>query len=112
MAHGERVDYETGEVYQWQPPFIQMSRRPGVGGHARQWVNSWRLFAVANGHKIPVPRFLHEAWKLQATPLEVEELLFEKTKLAAHRDSSAERLEAAEKIAISLQAEKARGRNL
>lgn len=32
----ERVDAETGEVYKWQPPFKQMSRRPGIGGQARK----------------------------------------------------------------------------
>lgn len=106
----ERVDPSTGEVYTWQPPFIQMSRRPGIGGHARQWVNSWRLFAVHNGTKMPVPRFLHEAWKKQATAQQQEELLFEKSKLTTLRDTSPERLEAAEKIAISKQKKQAERR--
>lgn len=105
----ERVDPETGEVYQWQPPFIQMSRRPGIGGHARQWPESWRSYAVHDGYKQPVPRFLHEAWKAQATPEQLDQLMFEKSQLALLRDTSETRLIAAEQIAIkhqSLQAER------
>lgn len=100
-AAEERVDPETGEVYQWQPPFIQMSRRPGIGGHARQWASSWRMFAIYDGQKIAVPRFLHEAWKKQATEEEIEKLITEKAQLNStlSRDTSPERLEAAEKIA-------------
>lgn len=100
----EQVDPETGEVYQWQPPFIQMSRQPGIGGKAREWVQSWRLYAIQNGHKMPVPRFLHNAWKAQATNEQLEELLIEKSKLALNRDTTKERLEAAEKIAEARQA--------
>lgn len=103
-AGEERIDYSTGEVYQWQPPFIQMSRRPGIGGEARRFAESWRSFAVFNGVRQPVPRFLHEAWKAQATPEEQEDLLYEKAALAARRDTSQERIEAAEQIAIAIQA--------
>lgn len=74
----ERVDPETGEVYDWQQPFVQMSRKPGIGGEARKWAQSWRSFAIQNGHTVPVPRFLHEAYKKQATPIQLEELEYEK----------------------------------
>ena len=74
----ERVDPETGEVYEWQPPFIQMSRRPGIGGHARQHTASWRSYAINNGVKTAVPRFLHEAWKQQATEEQREQLAKER----------------------------------
>lgn len=94
----ERIDYQTGEVYEWQPPFIQMSRRPGIGGHARQWPASWRKYAIYDGRKIAVPRFYHEAWKKQATDQEKEELLKKKAELALRRDTSEARLKAAEKI--------------
>lgn len=70
----EQVDPTTGEVYTPKNPFLQMSRNPGIGGHARQWPNSWRTHAILNGKKIPVPRFLHEAWKAQATPEELHQL--------------------------------------
>lgn len=81
--------------------FLQMSRRPGIGGEARKYINSWKYFAVNNGFKTAVPRYLHQAWKDQATPLQQERLLFQKAQLAAQRDTSVERLEAAEAIAYS-----------
>ncbi|QCQ85068.1 replication initiator protein [Blackfly microvirus SF02] len=70
----ERVDPDTGEAYYWQPPFINMSRRPGIGGKARKYENSWKEYAVYNGTKIPVPRFLHEAWKKSATEEQIQTL--------------------------------------
>lgn len=103
-ARPEQVDPDTGEVYTWQPPFIQMSRKPGIGGHARQWPESWRLYAVLNGSIMPVPRYLHDAWKKQATPEQQEELLYEKSKLALNRDTTERTLEAKEKIAVAKQA--------
>lgn len=109
---GERVDMATGEIYQWQPPFLQMSRRPGIGGEARQWVSSWRNYAIHNGQKMPVPRFLHNAWKDQATPQDLEDLLYEKHLLAANKDTSLERLQAAERIAIAKQIFQSERRNL
>lgn len=101
-AH-DRVDYSTGEIYRWEPPFLQMSRRPGIGGEARQWVNSWRNYAVHNGQQMPVPRYLHNAWKDQATDIELEDLIYEKHQLSARKDTSTERLQAAEQIAIAKQ---------
>lgn len=110
-AHYEQVDPETGEVYQWQPPFTQMSRRPGIGAHARQWTDSWRSYAVYNGVKVKVPRYYHEAWKQIATEEEIEELAWEKSQLL--RDTgNKDRLAAGEQIAISRQAIKADRRKL
>lgn len=103
LAAEERIDYNTGEIYKWQPPFTQMSRRPGIGGHARQWHNSWRLFAVNNGTTMPVPRFLHDAWKAQATPQQMEDLDYEKAQLSKGKEITRERLQAAEMIAIAYQ---------
>lgn len=108
----ERIDLDTGEVYTWQPPFIQMSRRPGIGGEARQFTQSWRLYAVHNGTRMPVPRFLHEAWKKTATEEELEQLIYEKSRLALERDTSTERLSAAEQIAIKKQELQAQKRKL
>lgn len=101
-AADERIDPDTGEVYHWQPPFILMSRRPGIGGHLRQYPQSWRLHAVLDGQKLPVPRFLHEAWKKQSTPEQREDLAYEKSLLA--KKVTSERLKAAEQIALSKQA--------
>lgn len=72
-AGEERVDPQTGEVYHYQTPFIQMSRRPGVGHSAKQYSRSWENFALHNGKPIPVPRYLHESWKQSATEEQLEE---------------------------------------
>lgn len=58
-----RVNAATGEYFKYQPPFIQMSRRPGIGSDARKFVSSWREYAVNDGIKMAVPRYLHDAWK-------------------------------------------------
>lgn len=55
-----------------RPPFIQMSRRPGIGGHARKHSTSWRDYAVLDGKKMKTPRFLHDAWKKTATEEQIE----------------------------------------
>lgn len=96
VAH---CDPETGEV--WQPPFITMSRRPGLASHARQWKNSWRLFAVHQGNKIPVPRYLHQPWRDTATATELAELQAEKDEYLYKKDNSQARLNDAEQIALA-----------
>lgn len=101
QAAEERVDPNTGEVYRWQPPFLQMSRRPGIGGHARKHTESWRLYAIDDGTRMPVPRFLHEAWKKTATAEQHEELLYEKSKIA--KTITREQIAAAEQMAIKRQ---------
>lgn len=106
----EQVDPETGELYTWQPPFAQMSRRPGIGGHARTHSNSWREYAVHNGHEMPVPRYLHDAWEKTATELEKEDLAYEKMKKALSRDT--QDLKAKEQIAIAKQQLQANKRKL
>lgn len=110
----ERIDYSTGEIYTWQPPFIQMSRNPGIGAHARQWVNSWRSEAIYNGKRQPVPRFLHEAWKAQATEEEIEALALEKEARAQRRASDKPDYDrrAAEAIAVARQQQQASRRPL
>lgn len=112
LAVGETVDMRTGEIYIHQLPFLQMSRRPGIGGDARKWIASWRSYAIHNGQEMPVPRFLHNAWKDQATPQDLEDLLYEKHLLAANKDTSPERLQAAETIAIAKQIFKSERRKL
>lgn len=68
MEPRERVDPETGECYIWQPPFVLMSRRPGIGAAARDaYAQSWRKSAIWGGQEVPVPRFLHEGWQRQAS---------------------------------------------
>lgn len=100
----EQVDPETGEVYTWQPPFKLMSRRPGIGGHAREHTNSWRAYAVLNGQRQPVPRFLHQAWKDKATAEQQEQLEWEKYQRRQNQINTLQMLQAAEELAIARQA--------
>jgi len=58
--------------------FCCLSRRPGIGGEARKHWQSWARFAVMDGTKFPVPRYLHEAFKKEADPLLLEQVQFEK----------------------------------
>lgn len=76
--YGDQVDPTTGEVYTYQPPFLQMSRRPGIGGHARDHASSWRSYAIHNGIKMPVPRFYHQAWETSATEEQIAQLAEER----------------------------------
>lgn len=105
QAAPEQIDYNTGELYHWQPPFLQMSRRPGIGADARQYTNSWRTYAVNNGTKQKVPRYLHDAWKSQATPEQLEQLAYElaQKRITLTSHNTTERLEAAELIAKKAQ---------
>lgn len=80
-AH-ERIDPHTGEVYTWQPPFTKWSQ--GLGGTAKQHVHSWRDYAVKDGNKMQVPRYLHEAWRAQAT--ENEKIQLKLQKMERNRD--------------------------
>lgn len=108
----ERVDATTGELYTYQPAFIQMSRKPGIGGHARQWPHSWRSYAIdTNSNKMKVPRFLHEAWKAQATTEQKEQLLTEKLKHQPTLTDTTQR-EAAHNIAKARHALQAQKRTL
>lgn len=93
----EHADPETGEV--WQPPLIQMSRNPGLGSHAKKWKESWRLFAILNDTKMPVPRYLHNEWRKTATDTELQQLQAERDGYLLNRDNSQRRLDAAETIA-------------
>nr|QJB18811.1 MAG: replication initiator protein [Microvirus sp.] len=101
LESGERVDFETGEVFDWQAPFLLMSRRPGIGGAARAFSSSWRRFAVHAGSPMPVPRFLHASWLSSASDVDVFLLESEKRRDALMRDSSRARLEAGELIAMA-----------
>lgn len=98
----ERVDRRTGEVYTYQPPFLEVSRRPGIGASARRFTNSWRRSAVVDGAEVPVPRYLHAAWAQQATADDVKKLNQEVSEYTRLLDRSRDRLEAGETIAFRL----------
>lgn len=100
LERGERVNYETGEVYEWQPPFVLMSRRPGIGASALKFSSSWRRFAVHAGSPMPVPRYLHASWLKSASVFDVELLESERRAEALKREVVTSRqLEAGELIA-------------
>lgn len=64
----ERVS-EYGESFYYQPPFTQMSLKPGIAANARdKYWQSWRETAIHSGREIPVPRYLHQGWIRQTTP--------------------------------------------
>lgn len=111
LAQEEQVDPETGEVFYFQPPFLQMSLKPGIGGEARRFTSSWRAYAVINGIKMTVPRYLHEAWKQQATPEQIEELENEKYETMKTKIRTQEQREKEEQLAIAKQKKKSRKRN-
>lgn len=116
-AKEERIDPTTGEIYTWQPPFIQMSRGGrnghGIGGSARQWPESWRSYAILNGNKQPVPRYLHQAWLDQATDDDKKKLQDEKLKTLIEilADTTPQKREAAYQIALARKREAAAKRN-
>lgn len=103
----EQVDPDTGEVYEWQPPFIQMSRNPGIGGNARKYTDSWRAYAVLNGQVLPVPTYLHDAWKQSATAEQQEQLAYEKQQYRQGTQITYAQLAAKEEIAVARQRIKA-----
>ena len=106
-----RVDPETGEEYMYEPPFILMSRQPGIGKRrAELSPSSWRDSAVYDGSPIPVPRLFHSIWKDQATDAQKLKLAEDKTKLPTP-DLSIEALSAAKLISNARQRLSASKRN-
>lgn len=99
----ERVNPNTGEIYEQQPEFFLMSRRPGIGATARQHTNSWRDKAIYDGLEMPVPRYYAEAWKKENTPIDWHVLKAEKTLAREKREKNGNyaqaRIDAAELIA-------------
>ena len=74
----ERLDPRTGELYRFQPSFLQMSRRPGIGGGSRAYWRSWRDRAIVDGKPVPVPRYLHQAYLDNASVAQLAELSLDK----------------------------------
>lgn len=104
----DRVDPETGECYRYQKPFLQMSRRPGIAAGAKQFVSSWRDYAVNDGIKQSVPRYLHEAYLATLTPEELATHKEERAKKAvqAQRDGLARERELEQKLKLKAQRRK------
>lgn len=105
-AEAEAVDYATGELYTFQPPFVQMSRGGrlrdgrrafGIGGHVREHWRSWRSFALHSGAQVPVPRYLHASWREHASESEKADL--ERERLESRMALTIRELDASEAIA-------------
>lgn len=104
----EVLDRSSGELTEgvhrnviWQAPFLLMSRRPGIGGDSRAHWRSWRTTAIWDGKEVRVPRFLHEAYKANASEAELEDLERERMEFVASLGSDAKlREKAGEVIAL------------
>lgn len=99
----EVVDPATGEVVQWQEPFVLMSRGGrsglGLGGEARdQYPQAWKEFVIHGGSKAPVPRYLHEAWRRSASDQELEAL---REKHMARHYPTRDELKEQERVALA-----------
>lgn len=114
VLHGpvEPIAYRVKRIQERGAPFRLMSRNPGIGGDSRALARHWRTSAIWRGREVPVPRYLHLAYKLAVSEEEYMELQQEKREQIAQRDMSVARLRAGEKIALSLRAIKADGRSL
>jgi len=114
LEKGERLDPSTGELYQYQPPFVLMSRGGrngvGIGGDARKHYRSWKSVAIYHGKPVPAPRYLHEAFLKQASESEMQQFQLERESLIS--TFTHERREAAKAIALANLAMKAEKRTL
>lgn len=109
-------DPETGEVigegiriWRYQQPFRLASRRPGIGGSARRHVASWRRSAIWHGKEVPVPSYLHAAWKAVASESDVKDL---EAELAEYTPRTRAQREVAERLAQLKYEQQTRRRSL
>lgn len=106
-AAKERVSSD-GEVYQYQPPFLLVSRGGrkghGIGGSARRFARSWRETAILDGYPVSVPRYLREGWKAAAGEAAVSVFHREMARLSAQFRLSHEELSDAEACALAKRA--------
>ena len=102
-APTEQVDPTTGEVFTYQDAFVLMSRRPGIGSDAREFWRSWRETAIHNGVPVPVPRYLHNAWRNNTSEQQHSKLKQDKQRklLQNLENLTYDRLRDAEEIALA-----------
>lgn len=95
--NGEVVDQETGEILIPQREFRLMSRGgrsgTGIGGDVRKFHRSWRNEAIWQGKAVPVPRYLHESWRKNASDEELVAL--QEERMRERPEVTRETLEAA-----------------
>lgn len=114
FADPHTITKKDGTTYTYQPPFIQMSRggrtAKGIGFNGHKYPHSWRNYAIVNDTKRPVPRYLKEFWKQQATPSEIEKLHQELQQTI--RNTTRYEREALDKIAHARKREQATKRKI
>lgn len=73
--HYARVDTETGEIYQLNPEFCQMSRRPGIG---YTWFQKYghqvfdRDYVIKEGSKVKPARYYEKLHDKMLDPVVLE----------------------------------------
>lgn len=105
QQHYTRTDPETGEIYQLQPEYNNMSRMPGIG---KAWLDKYATDAypegkvVLRGKKCNTPRYYDKEYK-KLDPLGYEQLQFarEREGLLHHLDQTDERLAVREIVATA-----------
>lgn len=76
--HYERTDAETGEIYQLQPEYNQMSRRPGIG---KPWLDKFKTDVypegkvIVRGKQTNSPRYYDKLYA-KMEPLQYEDLQY------------------------------------
>jgi len=99
------VDPNTGLLSDRRPPFVVMSRRPGIGAW---WFERYggdmfpHDFAVAEGSKYKVPRYYLERFRKVADACQVEEIMHGRYLRAQERreDSTPDRRAVKEELAL------------
>lgn len=97
--HYQRIDPDTGEVFQVNPEYISMSRRPGIG---KTWIDKYKDDVypgdqvVINGKKYKPPRYYDQ----QVKPEILQSLKFKREERARKRakENTPERLVVKEKV--------------
>lgn len=98
QKHYEMLDTETGEIFNVQPEFCLMSRRPGLG---KTWLEKYKSdtdkdYITVRGKKMNYPKYYDTLIEKMG-----EDLTQRKTKrlkLLKAQDNSLERLETREKV--------------
>lgn len=101
--HYERVNLETGEIYQLKPEYNQMSTNPGLGKH---WLEKYETDVyplgkiVIRGNESNAPRYYDKIYK-KKNPDNYDHIHAQREKEAYERrhDNTPQRLEAKEAVA-------------
>lgn len=105
-SHYERVDTETGEVFNVRPEYCTMSRRPGIGSG---WLEKYKEdvypddFVVDKGRKFRVPEFYDRKME-EMDPAFIAGVKSARIRRAKENPMSPDRLYARRKIVDSQQA--------